>query len=176
MAVTTSGTLSLCKICQYLWVVDNAQKNAFFSGSIDNNLPILLYMERASLNYGSTQNLSTLSATTLYNYSLLGSKLQLANQILSNGSGGIIINPSGGGTSLTPYNINFIVSAGQAGVSTIQNSAWIGLQYVNQLIINQTVFQSGAQFTFNSLTGTFDLSLAGYILQQNDIGSGLGFK
>lgn len=176
MAITSVVTNSLAKICQYLVLNDNAIREGMFNGTISEKQPTILYMERKALEYGIQQNLTGLQGVSNYVYSLLGGQINRANNILTNGGGGInvsaVANSSG---ALQPYNINVIISAGQAGVSTITNSTWIGLSYISDVIINGISYQNGVGFTFNQATGTFDFSLSGYILQQNDNLSALGF-
>lgn len=172
---STATTISLAEICQYLYTVSDYKQSVFFNGTIDPRRNMQLYMERKALEYGNDQSLEGLTGATNYVYTLLGAQLQRANEILSAGSGGIVVPPSSGGGGLTPFPINVTISAGQAGVSTLQDSDWIGLQDINQVVINQSVYQSGYQFTFSSITGTFDFSLSGYILQEGDVVTSLGF-
>lgn len=176
MAITSVVTNSLAKICQYLIANNNAIKEGMFNGATSTRTPTILYMERKALEYGIQQNLSGLQGVVNYVYSLLGGEINRANNILTNGGGGInvsaVANSSG---ALQPYNINVTISALQAGVSTLTNSAWIGLAYVNEVVINRVPYQSGTDFTFNQSTGTFDFSLSGYVLQEGDDVSSLGF-
>jgi hypothetical protein len=168
-------TISLAKICQYLYTVDILGSNSFFNGSVDKRRNIQLYMERVALEYGNTQNIPNNQGVSNYVYTLLGTNLQRSTQILTGGSGGIVPPASQGGNSLTPYPINVIISVGQSNSMILTNSAWIGLQDINQIVINQSVFQSGSQFVFSPLTGTFDFSLSLYTLQVGDFLTGLGF-
>lgn len=176
MAITSVVTNSLANICQYLWANDNALRKGMFNGAINEKMPTILYMEKKALEYGIQQNLSGVQLAANYLYSLLGSPLQRANNILTNGGGGVnvssIANSSG---SLQPYPINISISAGQAGVSTISNSSWINLAYINTAVINNSTYQLGVGFTFNQTTGTFDFGLSGYILQEGDELTALGF-
>lgn len=109
---------------------------------------------------------------TGYVYSLIGSKLQLANQIYSNGSGGIVPPASGGGiTGYTPFPINIIVTAGQAGSMTLNAlvpSDWAGLVLFTQCTLNQSQLGLNVQFTYNIITATFDFSLYNYTIQEGD--------
>jgi hypothetical protein len=174
---TAATTISLAQISQYLWNSQNTQDSIFNWGGINTERDMLLYMERLALQYGNSMSLSGLQGVTNYVFSLCGGKLQIANQILANGSSGIIVPPSSGGSGgLTPYPITHTVSAGEAGFQVLTNPAWIGLQDVNTVVINQSILQNGVQFTFNSVTGTFDFSLYSYVLQINDVISSFGFK
>ena len=172
---TTSTTISLAEICQYLYTVSDYKQSVFFNGTIDPRRNMQLYMERKALEYGDDQSLDGLTGATNYVYTLLGAQVQKANEILSAGSGGIVVPPSSGGGGLTPFPINLTISAGQAGSSTLQDSDWIDLQDIVQITVNQSVYQLGTGFTFNAITGTFDLSLSGYILQEGDKFTSFGF-
>ena len=99
----------LAAISGYLWTSQIAQDNAFAGGSINNGRNTALYMERKALDYGIDESLSGLQGVGNLVYSLCGAKLQLANQVLANGSGGVVPIPSGGGSSLTIYRSQFVV-------------------------------------------------------------------
>lgn len=176
MAISSSTTSSLAKICQYLVGNNSEVQKTIFNGSNNNNTAMILYMERKGIEYGIAQNLADLQQNTNYLYSLLGGNLNVANNILTNGGGGInsgaVQNSNGG---LTPYPINLEISAGQAGVSTISSPSWVGLAYVNSAVINGAVYQAGIGFVFNTSTGLFDFSPSGYVLQEGDDLSSFGF-
>ena len=172
---TPNTTQSLALISQYLYSVQIGQDNAFNGGSIYNNRDMVMYIQRKALDYGIAQSLSGLQGVANNVYALIGGKLQLANNILVSGSGGIIVPPSGSGnTGLTPFPINVTISSGEAGVSILQSSAWIGVQDVNSAVINNSIYMAGIDFNFNSVTGGFVFS--GYIFQVNDNFSSFGFK
>jgi len=107
-------------------------------------------------------------------YALCGGYAFKAESYLGT-SGGIVIASSNGWSNYTPYPINVVVGLSQSGVQTITNTNWIGLQDINQVVIGQNVFQVGSQFTFNSVSGTFNFSLANYTLQTGDVMTSLGF-
>lgn len=176
MAISSVVTNSLAKICQYLVGNQSEIQQTLFNGSNNNNTAMILYMERKGVEYGIAQNLADLQQNTNYLYSLLGGNLNQANNILTGGGGGInagsIQNSNGG---LTPYPINLEISAGQAGVSTISNTSWVGLAYINSAVINSVVYQESVGFTFNTATGTFDFTLSGYVFQEGDDFNALGF-
>ena len=176
MAISSVVTNSLSKICQYLVGNQSEAQSVFFNGSNNKNTSMILYMERKGVEYGIAQSLPDLQQNTNYLYSLLGGNINEANNILTNGGGGINANSiQNSNGSLTPYPINLEITSGQAGVSTISSSSWIGLAYVNSAVINSSVYQAGIGFTFNSATGVFDFSLSGYVFQEGDDFSALGF-
>jgi len=169
-------TQSLALISQYLYTVQIGQDKAFNGGTIYTNRDTVLYMQRKALDYGINQLLSGLQGVANNVFALIGGKLQLANEILVSGGGGIIVPPSGNsGAGLTPFPINVTISSGEAGSSILQSNSWKGLQDVNTVVINQSILQKDAQFQFNSVTGSFDFTLYGYILQVNDVVSSFGF-
>lgn len=176
MAITSSTTNSLAKICQYLVGNESEFQQSFFNGSNNTNTSMILYMERKAIEYGIAQSLPDLQGNTNYLYSLLGGSLNRANNILTNGGGGInsgaVQNSNGG---LTPYPINLEIAPSQAGVSTISSPSWVGLAYVNSAVINGAVYQAGIGFVFNTSTGLFDFSPSGYVFQEGDDLSSFGF-
>lgn len=114
-----------------------------------------------------------------YVYSLLGAKLQLANQILSNGSGGVVPSPTPGGSGLSPYPINITIDSSHAGLTYYQDNSLRGVSQSNLVLltINSTPFQVGTQFLFNSAQGliNFDLTTTSgnkYTLQLGDLITG----
>ena len=139
----------------------------------------LLLPRKLYCSYNATQDAIALDPTDIksvnYLYSLCGGYAFEAENKM--GAGGIIVNPSTGGTNsrLTPFPINVTISSGEAGSSILQSNSWKGLQDVNTVVINQSILQKDAQFQFNSVTGSFDFTLYGYILQVNDVVSSFGF-
>jgi hypothetical protein len=103
--MTPQETVSIAKISQYLWNDDIPKQNVFFNGSIDPRKAQQLYMERIALEYGVSQNLVNgtgqnpvpLVGVANYVYALCGAKVQVAIQILGNGTGGGGVIPGGGG-------------------------------------------------------------------------------
>ncbi len=106
----TNATIQdLAAISGYLWTSQIAQDNAFSGGSINNNRNVVLYAQRKALEYGIDQSLDGITGVAVATYALCGAKLQLANQVLISGSGGVVPSPSGAGTSLTVYRSQFNV-------------------------------------------------------------------
>ena len=99
----------LSAICQYLWTEQISKDNAFTGNSINNGRDTVLYIQRKALDYGIEQSLDGLQGVGNLVYSLCGSKIQLANQVLINGSGGVIPPTTGAGTTLTAYRSQFVV-------------------------------------------------------------------
>lgn len=168
---TIPQIILIAKVCQYL-----ADMAIRIGKETDKLLAIKLYVERKSVEWAYDQDSTdtTLTKTSNYLFALCGGYAFEAIGIIGANTGGIVPSPSGGST-LTPYPINITISAGQSGVSTLQDSDWIGLQDLNTIFINQNVLQSGYQFTFNSITGTIDVSLYGYVFQTGDVITGIGF-
>jgi hypothetical protein len=101
--------VSIAEISQYLWNDAIPKQNVFFNGSIDPRKAQQLYMERKALQYGIDQSLSGLPGTSNYVYALCGAKLQLAIEILGNGTGGGGVIPGGGGNfSVYEYTANAV--------------------------------------------------------------------
>lgn len=174
---TPSVTEALANISQYLWTYKIARDNSFFNGNnnLNDGRDVVLLVQNAALSWGVENSLDGLQGVANNVYVLCGATLQESKEVLSSGSGGIVVPPSIGGGGLTPFPINVTISSGQSGVSTLQDSDWIGLEDIVQITINQSVYQLGTGFTFNSVSGTFDLSLSGYILQEGDKFTSLGF-
>lgn len=107
---TPSTTISLAKICEYLYTANGLKQSLFFNGQIDPRRNIQLYMERKAVEYGNSQNLDGIQGVSNYVYTLLGAELQKANEILESGSsGGIIVNPSTGVSTLVNYYADYVI-------------------------------------------------------------------
>jgi hypothetical protein len=141
----------LAEISQYLWTSQIAQDNAFSGGSINNGRNIALYNQRKALDYGLQQSLSGVTGVATMVYSLCGAKLQLANQVLSAGSGGVVPNPSGGSSSLAAYRSQFVVGSPD---SLFTNGGTVATIYIGM----------GNNFLSNSIQVSLDQS----ILPQNN--------
>ena len=125
---TPSTTISLAKICEYLYTANGLTKSLFFNGQIDPRRNVQLYMERKAVEYGNSQNLSGIQGVSNYVYTLLGAELQRANEILEAGSGGgIIVNPSTGVSTFVPYYNDFVVGEPDAPIGDGQNSFQIDI-------------------------------------------------
>lgn len=176
---TAATTTALAQISEYLWVVQIGKDNAFNSGSINNGRDTVLYMERKALQYGIDQSLSGLTGVNNYVYSLIGAKLQLANQVLANGSGGVVPTPSGGGGAYNPYPIYITLVSGNISGTTIKaltQPDWYGLSGFAYAFINNNQFALDTNFTYNILTGIFDFALTPYTPQVGDIFTVQAFK
>lgn len=171
MATTPSiaNIIDIMKISKYL-----ASKAIALGQESDSLLPTKLYVEGKSIEwmYDNDSTDDNLQKNAWYGYGLCGLYGLEAQAIL--GTSGGIVSLTGSGANVSPFPINVTITAGQAGVSTLQNSAWIGLEGVNQVVINQNVLQSN-DFSFNSATGTFDFSAYGYVLQTGDEITSYGF-
>lgn len=90
------------------------------------------------------------------------------------GSGGSIINPTGG-TPNIPYPINLVVTPAQSGGSTIQDNSFKNSSGWNTIFLNGgTDLQLGVGFSINTITGT--ITFINYFLQTGDVITGLYFK
>jgi len=168
---TNTQVNGYAKICQYLYQVDTLKKNAFNGGGLDNVHAKALYLVRKAFDWGIDQNISTVSEINPSLYSLCGAKLQKSIAIYSGGSGGVVPSPSGSG-SYEPYTLYHVVTAGEAGQTSISNTDWEGIQGFVNLIINQNPpFELNTSFTFNSAQGLINLDLSPgniYTLQEGD--------
>ena len=125
---TPSTTISLAKICEYLYTANGLTQSLFFNGQIDPRRNVQLYMERKAVEYGNSQNLSGIQGVSNYVYTLLGAELQRANEVLEAGSGGgIIVNPSTGVSTFVNYYQDFVVGDPNAPIGDGQNSFQIDI-------------------------------------------------
>lgn len=169
--MTVATTIDIAKICIYL-----VNKAIALGQEKDTQLANKIYVIMKAVqdyNDGDPTN-AYLTQTSNYLYAFCGGYAFQAEGILGT-TGGVVVPPSSGGGALTPFPITHIVTLAESGVSTLQDSDWIGLQDINQVIINQSILQYGTQFTFNTITGTFDFSLYNYTLQTGDVVSSFGF-
>lgn len=95
---------------------------------------------------------------------------------LYGGTGGLLPSISSGSVFLTPYNIIHTVTAGESGSSTLSNPSWILLQNMSYVVINNITYQYGKDFIFNNLSGLFNFSPSGYVLQKGDELTALAFQ
>lgn len=125
---TPTTTISLAKICEYLYTTNGLKQSVFFNGQVDDRRNLQLYMERKAIEYGNEQNLQGLQGATNYVYTLLGTELQRANGVLNSGSsGGIIVNPSTGVATFINYYQDFVVGDPDAPIGDGQNSYQIDI-------------------------------------------------
>lgn len=172
--MSIANDIKIAKVCQVLALRDIEKGK-----ERDLGLPRKIYTTRKGLEWLNTNNStsSTLVGKQGYLIAMCGKYTSEARGILALGATGQNTSAVyGNGSVLMPYPISLIISSGQAGVSTISNTAWVGLQDVNTVVVNNATFQSGVDFTFNSATGVFDFSLRPYVLQTNDSITTLGFK
>ena len=108
---TPTTTTELANIATYMWTANLLQSNAFNNGSmgINRGRDIVLLVENAALTYGVAQGLADNLGIGLDVYRLVGQMLQPANEVLVNGSGGIIVNPSTQTGSIVYYQNRFTV-------------------------------------------------------------------
>lgn len=170
--MSVSNNVNIAKVCVSLTIKAVAQ-----GLEKDLKYPRKLYCTYQVVNDINTDDSSNSSLPKISNYlyALSGGYAFQAQNILNLGGGGIVATtPAGGG--LTPFPISHVVTVGESGSMTLSSTDWVGLQDINQVTINQNVFQIGVQFTFSPLSGLFNFSLTGYTLQTNDIMTSFGFK
>lgn len=131
----------------------------------DTTLPrkILMCAQSVQDYYTDDPTNEFLPLTSNYLWAICGGYAFQA-QDLYGGSGGIVVPPSSGGGSLTPYPINIEVQPSQAGGSTLSAlipTDWVGLIGVVECTIDQNILQLNSQFSYNEITGVFDFSLYG---------------
>jgi len=155
------NTVSIAEISQYLWNDAIPKQNVFFNGSIDPRKAQQLYMERKALQYGIDQDLSGLPGTSNYVYALCGSKLQLAIQILGNGtSGGGVIPGGGGNFSVYEYTTNATLNS-----VTVYFPAAVGKRCINAFRQGNNIgtiltagTPTGNQITWDSAAGSLTVA------------------
>ena len=157
---TPAQVLSIAKISEYLWNDAIPKEKGFFNGTIDPRKAIQLYMEWKALNFGITQNISTIPGVSNYVFALCGAKVAIAQEILANGSSGGNVVPGGGGQGVREYS-KFAVE-GTASI-TFSEAVNTTLLYASRggidvgTIITSGV-PSGNQVSWNSSTGTLTVS------------------
>jgi hypothetical protein len=170
--ISTSTKLQYADIACYLSANDYEQ-NRYYNWVDERKRVRTIYIFKKTLKYFQTAY-STTSAyqnTLGYLYSLIGNWVGQAS-VVSGTPGGTI--PTIAGlvvAGYTPYPLNIIVAPSQAGshtISAVNASDWQGLVLFTECTINQSVYQLGSDFTYNSTTGVFDFSLSGYTFQTGD--------
>jgi hypothetical protein len=145
---TPTTVESLAKISQYLWSTKLAKNAAFGNGNsnINSNRDLVLFVENAALSWGVEQSLDGVQGVANNVYTLCGAELQKANEILQSGSsGGIIVNPSTGVSTLVFYEDDFTIGNVDAPLLEGQTSFTINIG-------------SGRIFSINSIVLTLDQS------------------
>ena len=178
--MSSATTIQVAQVTQFL-AADTKNKSGLYNWGRVKGVginPFLLQMYQEILGWATTYYSTTpgFTKTINYTFSLIGSYYNQAYNIVSSATGGSIIGSSPV-ASVSPYPINVTISAGQSGVQSISNTAWIGLQAVNWAIIQNQTFQL-PNFTFNPINGTFYFNVVGstYTFQTGDNFSSFGFK
>ena len=163
--MTPQEVVSIAEISQYLWNDSIPKQNAFFNGSIDPRKAQQLYLERKALQYGIDQSLSGLPGTSNYVYALCGAKLQLAIEILGNGTGGGGVIPGGGGNfsvfedsnnaTLGSFTIYFPEAIGKRCVNAFRQGNNIGA-----ILTSGT--PTGNQVVWDKTNGSLTVAVAFY--------------
>lgn len=150
--------IEVAKVSQELAQNDIA-KGSLFGKRIDERLGKMLYMERKSLEwlYDLDNTNTTLRAVGDYVYDLCGNYGLKAQQIIATSGGGSAVNPS------NPYGyvydtLELLVNGESgnptSGEYTYQNDLLIGATDLRFIIVDNVTETNGADFTFNSITGT----------------------
>jgi hypothetical protein len=127
---TPSTVESLAEISTYLWSTKLAKNAAFGNGNsnINSGRDLVLFVENAALSWGVEQSLDGVQGVANNIYTLCGAELQKANEILQSGSsGGIIVNPSTGVSTLIFYEDDFTIGNVDAPLLEGQTSFTINI-------------------------------------------------
>lgn len=109
---TPTTVESLANISMYLWSNNLAKNAAFGNGNsnINSGRDLVLFIENAALSWGVAQLLDGVQGVANDVYRLCGAELQRANEVLQSGSsGGIIVNPSTGVSTLVNYYADYVI-------------------------------------------------------------------
>lgn len=127
---TPTTVESLANISQYLWSNNLAKNAAFGNGNsnINSGRDLVLFIENAALSWGVAQSLDGVQGVANDVYRLCGAELQRANEVLQSGSsGGIIVNPSTGVSTLVFYEDDFTIGNVNAPLLEGQTSFTINI-------------------------------------------------
>lgn len=127
---TPSTVESLAEISQTLWTSKLAKDASFGNGNsnINSGRDLVLMVEKEALSWGVAQSLDGVQGVANNVYRLCGAELQAANEILQSGSsGGIVVNPSTGVSTLVPYEDVFVVGDVDSPISDGQTSYTINI-------------------------------------------------
>ena len=169
--MSVANTLNVAKVCVSLTlkaIEQGLEKDLRLARKIDISQRVV---NDINTDDSSNEDLPLLSNQL---YAMCGGYAFEAENVLGLGGGGIVATTAGN-TGLTPFPISYTVTLAENGQSYIQNSAWIGLQDINMVVIGQNVFQYGSQFTFNPINGKFDFSIYPYYVQTGDVMTGVGY-
>ena len=120
----------------------------------------LIFLEILLLNFGITQNISTIPGVSNYVFALCGAKVAIAQEILANGSSGGNVVPGGGGQGVREYS-NFAVEGtasitfSEAVNTTLLYASRGGLD-VGAILTSGT--PTGNQVLWTSSTGTLTVA------------------
>ena len=109
---TASTVNQLANISMYLWTSKLSSSAAFGNGNsnINSGRDLVLFIENAALEWGVAQSLDGVQGVANDVYRLCGAELQRANEVLQSGSsGGIIVNPSTGVSTLVNYYNDYVI-------------------------------------------------------------------
>lgn len=150
--VNVPAYITIAKVSQYLADVDLSNNKAFKGGSLDEKLPMMIYMVRKAVEWAYSQNTNdpTLNATALYLYNLCGRYVPAATLIINGGgcvTPTILTNPQSQ-TINVGDTVNFSVTAAGSTPFTYQwlknGVAIIGATSNVYSIINAQTTDAGA--------------------------------
>lgn len=126
---TVTDTIEIAKVSQYLATVDAHKRGLLYNGSLNPNLPVILWVERKIIEKINDEDptYTDLQVCADYLYSLCGAYALKAQDIISGGGGGSItpVTPVGFGEYLIP-----ITSSDFANATDYNNPDIVGKNLV----------------------------------------------
>ena len=169
--MSVSNNINIAKVCVSLTlqaIANGTEKDLRLARKIDISQKVV-----NDINTDDSTN-ADLPLISNQLFAMCGGYAFEAERVLGLGGGGIVATTAGN-TGLTPFPISYTVTLAENGQSYLQNSAWVGLQDINMVVIGQNVFQYGSQFTFNPVNGTFNFAIYPYYVQTGDVMTGVGY-
>lgn len=170
--MSVSNNINIAKVCVSLTI------RAIEQGlEKDLLLPRKLDISQKVVNDINTDDPTNADLPLISNqlYAMCGGYAFEAQRVLNLGGAGIV-GTTTSNTGLSPYPIGHTITVAESNSSTLQNSEWIGLTDLNTTAtINNNQFTYGVNYTFSTITGTFDFSLSGYLFQTGDVFATGGF-
>ena len=126
--------IDIGQVSGYLSLVNNAKQKAFKGGTIDDRIPLLIYLVTRTLEYSyETQPLSDTTASVgNYLYALCRRYVTAALGKMGQGGGGIIVDPGSG----QPINLRWVTmsfTVGDAGAPVLNGEQQFTIDLTNIL-------------------------------------------